>query len=74
MIFVVRPPGIVYEGETDAEAAEIDRRIAEHNAAVEREMDAWKPAPMTGLRAGWDCGCPALHEHHGCANTACPRL
>lgn len=43
--YIVRPPGLVYEGETDEEAAEIDRKIAEHNAEVKRQMDAWKPGP-----------------------------
>ena len=45
MLKYVRPPGIVYEGETDEQAAEIDRKIKAHNEMVDRELAAWKPGP-----------------------------
>lgn len=44
----VSPPGIVYESETDEQAAERDRRVAQHNAAVDAEIARWQPGPMRG--------------------------
>ena len=52
MLYYIVKTGIVYSGETDEEAAERDRMIAEYNAAVDRELAAWLPAPMKGLE-GW---------------------
>ena len=48
---------IQYDGETDAAYRRRVARMEAHNAAVDRELAAWAPAPMNGLRAGWDCGC-----------------
>jgi hypothetical protein len=47
---IVRPPGLVYDGETPEQAAEIDRLIAEHNAAVQKQYDAWRPKPAAFYR------------------------
>jgi hypothetical protein len=47
---IATPLGIVYEGETDEQAAERDRLTALHNAEVERELQAWKPGPAKFYR------------------------
>ena len=34
-----------YEGETKEQAFERDRQMREHNEAVDRELEKWKPGP-----------------------------
>jgi len=61
---------IVYEGETDEQAAERERRMKEHNAEIELMRKAFD-APMQGL-SNWDCCCPMLGRFD-CDNPKCPR-
>lgn len=49
MLKVATPPGIQYEGESYQQMCERDRRNREHNAAVDREIEQWKPWPMRAL-------------------------
>lgn len=44
MLYIVQPPGIVYEGETLAQAAARDARVAAHNERVRAERERWLPA------------------------------
>lgn len=50
MLKIVNPGGIQYEGETREQMIERERQIEEHNAAVDRELAAWKPGPAKFYR------------------------
>lgn len=52
-MFIVRPPGIVYEGETDEQAAEIDGKVAAHNKAWQENLDAWRPGKPAKFYEMW---------------------
>jgi len=56
MLKIVCPPGIQFSGETVEQMDERDRRNAEHNAWVDRELKAWAPGPAA-FYSGW------LREH-----------
>ncbi len=53
MLYIVTPPGIQYEGETREEAFERDLRNAEHNAAVRREHEKWRPGRPAEFYRKW---------------------
>lgn len=42
MLYIVQPPGVVYEGETLDQAAARDARVAAHNERVRAEMERSK--------------------------------
>lgn len=64
---------IQYDNETFEQAEARWAAMQAHNDEMDR-IAASMDAPMKGIRPGWDCGCPLLREHHGCPNTACPRI
>lgn len=65
---------IQYDGETDAEYRRRVEHMEAHNAAVDRELAAWAPSPMKGLRPDWDCGCWfSCKIHTGEWHPFCPR-
>lgn len=52
-MFIATPPGIVYEGETPEQAAERDRKIAEHNRRWQEEIDKWGGSDPASLYRQW---------------------
>jgi hypothetical protein len=57
---IVMPSGIQYEGETFEQMEERERQAAEHNAAVERDLQAWKPGPAKFYRKWCEKYAPQL--------------
>ena len=52
-MFIIRPSGVVYEGETDDQAAENERKIEAHNQAWQKNLDAWKPGKPAQFYEKW---------------------